>query len=191
MDEPASLPSSASGDDGASATQLSILLSSATSIIDEEFRRSERLDAKSRNQIALTATFFAVVQAGVIGLINGTLGSSKGHPASSLVPWLAGSGGLAGIALVVAVVISSRAWRLLDDPALKIKTIRDYLGPAREGNPAVGAKLVDAYSDIAEGRRANNKTRAVALEAATKACGAAFVCIAIELTLAFVAIGVQ
>ncbi len=191
MDEPAPLTSPAPGDGGASATQLSILLSSATAIIDEEFRRSERIDAKSRNQVALAATFFAVVQAGVIGLLNGVLGASEGHKASSFVPWLAAAGGLAGAALVVAVVVSYRSWRLLDDPALGIKTLRDYLQPARDGNPAVGVKLVDAYSTIAEGRRANNKKRTEALELATKACGVALACIAAELILAFTAVGVQ
>jgi hypothetical protein len=191
MNEPAPLTSPAPGDGRASATQLSVLLSSATAIIDEEFRRSERIDAKSRNQVALTATFFAVVQAGVIGLLNGVLGASEHHEASSFVPWLAAAGGLAGAALVVAVVVSYRAWRLLDDPALGIKTIRDYLGPARDGNPAVGARLVDAYATIAEGRRANNRKRTDALESATVACGIAVACIAIELILAFTAVGVQ
>jgi hypothetical protein len=191
MDDPAPLTSPTPGDGGASATQLSILLTSATSIIDEEFRRSERIDAKSRNQIALAGTFFAVVQAGVIGLLNGVLGTSQDHKASSFVPWLAGAGILAGTALVAAVVVSYRAWRLLDDPALSIKTIRDYLGAARDGNPAVGAKLVDAYAKIAEGRRANNRQRTDALERATKACGVAFACVAVELILAFTAVGVQ
>lgn len=191
MDEPAALSSAAPEDGGASATQLSILLSSATAIIDEEFRRSERLDAKSRNQVALTGTFFAVVQAGVIGLLNGILGASENHPASSFVPWLAGAGGLAALSLAVALIVSYRAWRLLDDPALAVKTIRDYLSPARQGNPAVGVKLVDAYSKIAEGRRANNAKRSKALEDATKACGVAFVCVTVELILAFTAAGVQ
>jgi hypothetical protein len=167
------------------------LLSSATAIIDEEFRRSERIDAKSRNQVALSATFFAIVQAGVIGLLNGVLAASEGHKASSFVPWLAAAGGLAGAALVVAVVVSYRSWRLLDDPALGIKTIQDYLGPARDGNPAVGARLVDAYAKIAEGRRANNSKRTDALESATKACGVAVAFIAIELVLAFTAVGIQ
>lgn len=188
MDEPAPI-SSAPEDSG--AAQLSILLSSATAIIDEEFRRSERIDAKSRNQVALAATFFAVVQAGVIGLLNGVLGASEHHKASPFIPWLAVAGGLAGIALVAAVVVSYRAWRLLDDPALGVKTLRDYLPAARDGNPAVGAKLVDAYSKIAEGRRANNRARTDSLESATKACGIALAFIAAELTLAFIAVGVQ
>jgi hypothetical protein len=191
MDEPASLAPAATGDGGASATQLSILLSSATAIIDEEFRRSERIDAKSRNQIALAGTFFAVVQAGVIGLLNGVLGAREDHQASAFVPWLAGAGAVAGFALVVAVFVSYRAWRLLDDPTLGVKTIRDYLEAARDGNPAVGVKLVGAYAQIAEGRRVNNRLRTDALEHATVACGLAFACITVELILAFVAVGVQ
>jgi hypothetical protein len=190
MDEPASIRST-SADSGAGATQLSILLTSATAIIDEEFRRSERLDAKSRNQVVITATFFAVVQAGVIGLLNGVLGATEHHHASSFVPWLAIAGGVAALGVAGAVVISYRAWRLLDDPALGVKTITDYLGPARDGNPAVGAKLVDAYAKIAEGRRANNLVRSQALELATKACGIACVAVAAELILAFVAVAVQ
>lgn len=191
MDEPVSLGSSSPQENGGSATQLSILLTSATSLIDEEFRRSERIDAKARNQIALVATFFAVVQAGVISLMNGVLGPSAGHAASSFVPWLAGLGGMAGIALVAAALISNRVWRLLDDPALGVKTIREYLAPAREGNPAVGAKLINAYAKIADGRRHNNQLRTNALEAATKTCGVAFLFIGLELTLAFVAVCVR
>jgi hypothetical protein len=53
MGEAAGLTSRMPDDGGASATQLSVLLSSATSAIDEEFKRSERLDAKSRNQITI------------------------------------------------------------------------------------------------------------------------------------------
>ena len=139
----------------------------------------------------MAATFFAIVQTGVISLVNGALGASAHHKASSFVPWLAAAGGIAAFALLAAVLISYKAWRLLDDPALTINTIRAYLDPARDGNPAVGAKLVDAYSKIAEGRRTNNKKRTDALEDATKACAVAFVCIGIELILAFVAVGVQ
>jgi fructose-specific phosphotransferase system IIC component len=191
MTDPAQLASSAPGDKGGSATQLSLLLDSATSIIDEEFRRSERIDAKSRNQIALAGAFFAVVQAGVIGLLNGALGATEHHEASSFVPWLAGTGILAAAGLVLAVMASYRAWRLLDDQALVPKTITTYLEAARAGNPAVGVKLVDAYVKIAEDRRANNQKRTDALEQATKATALAFACMAIEIVLAFTAVAVQ
>lgn len=185
------LPSRDPDNPGAAATQLSILLASATSAIDEEFKRSERLDAKSRNQLAITGTLFAVVQAAVIGLLNGLLGGESDTGASAFVPWLAVTGAAAASATMVAVAVSYRSWKLRDDPTLSIKTIRAYIDAARQGNPAVGVKLVRAYADIAEGRRTNNAERAEALEAAAKACGVALAFITIELVLAFVAVAVQ
>jgi len=191
MSEPKDIPARNEADRGASATQLSILLSAAMAAIDEEFRRSERLDAKSRNQVTITGTFFAVVQAVVIGLLNGVLGGDADNNASSFVPWLALAGGVAAIATLGAVVVSYRSWQLRDDPTLSTKTIKAYVDAAREGNPAVGVKLVNAYADVAEGRRRNNGTRAHALDDAAKACGVALLFIAVELVLAFVAVAVQ
>lgn len=191
MTEPKDLPTRDQDDGAASATQLSILMSSATSAIDEEFKRSERLDAKSRNQLTITGTFFAVVQAVVIGLLNGLLGGDEGNDASAFVPWLAVAGGVAAIAMFVAVVVSYRSWKLRDDPTLSIQTIRAYIDAARQGNPAVGVKLVSAYADIAEGRRTNNAKRADALDDAVKGCGVALVFIGAELVLAFVAVAAQ
>lgn len=191
MTEPADLPARESENGGSSATQLSILLDSATSMIDEEFKRSERLDAKSRNQVTIVGTFFAVVQAGVIALVNGSLGSTEEHGASSFVPWLMIAGGVAALALVAAVAFSYRSWRLHDDPALSPDTLDDYREAARQGNPAVGVKLVGAYTKIARGRRENNEKRAESLESAAVACAFAMVFVAIELALSFVAVGVQ
>lgn len=178
-------------ENGGSATQLSILLDSATSMIDEEFKRSERLDAKSRHQVTIVGTFFAVVQAGVIALVNGSLGKTEEHGASSFVPWLMGAAGVAALALLVAFLFSYWAWRLQDDPALSPDTLDDYREAARQGNPAVGVKLVDAYTKVARGRRENNQSRAESLESAATACVVAAIFIAIELGLAFVAVGVQ
>ena len=189
--EPAEIPAQQGEGPASAATQLSILLSSATGMVDEEFRRSERLDAKSRNQVTITAGFFAVVQAVVVGLLNGALGKTMYHGASTFVPWLALTGGLAAIAVVVAVGVSYRAWRLRDDLTLGTETLHDYLSAARAGNPAVGVKLVEAYANIAEDRRKKNNTRADAVDSAAKACGAAIVLIGVELVLAFVAVGVQ
>lgn len=179
------------GQASSGATQLSILLDTVTSIIEEEFKRSERLDAKSRNQITIAGSFFAVVQAVVIGLINGSLGGGEGKPASSFVMWLAVAGGAAGIAMLVALRFSYSAWKLRDDPALKVKTVRDYVEFARNGNPAVGVKLIEAWTDVADGRRANNKKRAERVEEAAIVCGIAMAFIGIELVLAFVAVAVQ
>jgi hypothetical protein len=174
-----------------SATQLSILLDAATSIIDEEFKRSERLDAKSRNMLTVTGTFFAVVQAVVAALINETLGATATEPASPWIPWLMGAAGVAIIGLLIAVTWSYEAWRLRDDEALQVKTIRDYRDAAYGGNPAVGAKLVDAYANIAEDRRKVNAERASAVDKAAIACGFAMLLIGTELVLTFVAVAVH
>ncbi len=191
MNEPTELPAKQDVDAAASATQLSILLDAATSAIDEEFKRSERLDGKSRNQITVVAGLFTVVEAVVVALLGGPLAETPGHKASSFVLWLAVAGGLATLAVIVAILISYRSWKLYDDPTLKIKTIRDYLGPARKGNPAVGAKLVEAYATIADGRRENNKKRADALDCAAKASGFAILFVGIQLLLAFIAVAVR
>lgn len=174
-----------------SATQVSVLLSAATSLIDEEFRRSERLDAKSRNLVTIAGSFFAVVQAVVVGLINGSLGATETHDASSFILWLAIAGGFATIATVVALFLSYNAWRLRDDEALAVKTIRDYRDAARDDNPAVGVQLVDVYANIAENRRSVNRKRAGAVDRAAIACGLAMALIGTELVLAFVAVAVQ
>jgi hypothetical protein len=191
MKEPADLPAKEPENGGSSATQLSILLSAATAIIDEEFKRSERLDSKSRNQITLAGSFFAVVQAVVVGLINGSLGATEETPASSFVPWLGVAAVIAGIALLIAVRFSYRAWRLQDDDALSPNTIDAYRESARQGNPAVGVKLIGAYTKIARSRRANNKVRAESLESAAIACGFVMALIGAELILSFVAVAVR
>jgi hypothetical protein len=191
MIEPAELPSKTPADGSASATQLSILLSSATSAIDEEFKRSERLDAKSRNQIMIVGSFFTVVQAVVVGLFNGSLAGTEHHAASSFIPWLAIAGAAASVTTIVAGVYSYKSWKLLKDPTLSINTILAYIPGARDGNPAVGVKLVEAYAGVAKGRRENNEKRAAALNIAVRACGVALLFISIELVLAFVAAAVQ
>jgi hypothetical protein len=188
MNDPSDIPTPSASDAGAAATQLSILLVAATAAVDEEFKRSERLDAKSRNQVTVAGTWFAVTQAVVVGLVNGTLGATHTHQASSFIPWLAAVGGVGALLTIMATIVSYNAWRLRDDPTLSVKTILDYIDFARAGNAAVGVKLVGAYADIASGRRANNAKRAKAVDRAAVACGLAMVVMSVELILAMIAV---
>ena len=178
------------------AAQLSILLSAATSTIDEEFRRSERLEAKSRNQATIVAGFVVGVQAVIASLANGVLGGIEygkqgSHHLSTFVPWLAGLGILWAALLFGVVVASFRSWRLFKDPALSTETITQYIDFATDGNNAVGVNLVKAYADIANGRRQNNEARAEALKRATVWCGLAIFAIGVELVVGLVAAAVQ
>lgn len=167
-----------------SATQLSILLDATRNVMDEEFKRSERLDSKSRNQVGVTATFFAVVQAGVISLIGGRLGSSV--TATWSIDWfLPVAAALAAIAMLVAVLVSYGSWKLRDEDALDIETIRAYVAYARAGDPLVGVKLIEAFAHIAEDRREKNEMRATALSHAVVACGATIALATVQLVVAF------
>lgn len=177
--------------EGGGATQLSVLLDAATAIIDEEFRRSERLDAKSRNMVTIMGAFFTVVLAVVAALINETLFATSTQDTSPFVLWLCIGGGVATIGVLIALTWSYEAWKLRDEEALQVKTIRDYRDAAYNGNPAVGAKLVDAYATIAEDRRRVNAERADAVEAAAIACGIAMLLIGTELVLALVAVAAR
>jgi cellobiose-specific phosphotransferase system component IIC len=176
--------------DAEGAAQLSLLLHAATAVVDEEFKRSERYDAKSRNLITVTGAFFAVVQAVVVALINGSLAATKAHDASTFVPWIVTAGIASTLGLAVAVYYSYRAWQLRDEDAVAIKTIRAYRDAALAGNPAVGAKLVDGYTTVAERRREVNEDRATAVDAAAIGCGIAMALIGTELIVALVAAAV-
>jgi len=188
MTEPTDLPNPESGDETPSATQLGLLLTAAAGLVDEQYKIADRLDTKSRNQVAIAATFFAGVQAGVISLLNGILGPEASGNSSPYVPYLAVGACLAAIALVVSVLLSYQAWRLRPEKAIGVKTIRDYIPFAREGRSGVGANLVWAYTKVVEARQEQNADRAAALGRAGWACLASLMLAGTELVLAFIAV---
>lgn len=190
--EPSELPTRPiGGDDGArSATQLTILLDAVKATVDEEFRRSERLDAKSRNQMTLAATMFGVAQAIAVGLVNSVL-AQDGTKASILAGVVAGAGLVALGCLAWALIRSYRSWDLRNEKALAVETFETYLGAAQAGNPNVGAKLVTQYAKVARARRDNNNARVSAVERAARACAVTSAWVGVELVLAFAAIILQ
>lgn len=170
-----------------SAAQLSILLSASTAVIDEEFKRSERLDNKSRSQVAVTAAIYAAVQAGAISLLNGLLRPATGETATIAIV-LAVIAAVAAAAMIAAIAVSYEAWKLRDEDALSVATIKKYRHWAYMGHPLVAVRLIDAYAKIADDRRANNELRAAALTKATYACGVALLITGLELIVAFAAV---
>lgn len=174
-------------DEANSARQVSILLAAATTVLDEEFKRSERLDAKSRNQVVVTGAFLAVAQAGVVSLLNGRLALAD---AATFRTILAITAALAAIGVIIAIFVSYQAWELRDEDAIAVETIKEYIPWAYEGHPLVGIRLASVYAEIAEDRRANNAARADRLTRAAKACGVALALIGVELAVAFIAIAV-
>ncbi|MBA2715542.1 MAG: hypothetical protein H0U51_00480 [Propionibacteriales bacterium] len=183
-------------DPGAAATQLSILLQATNAVVEEEFKRSQRLDEKSRNQATVVGALFAIVQAFVVSLINGSLSAGDGFSdRSGFVVWLAIAGGLAGIALFVSLILSYRSWRLLDDVAAPVdpddEVFKLYLSAAVAGNPRVAEKLVNESARIGLRRRHRNAQRVQSFVVATIGCGVVLTVLLLEFVLACVAVALR
>lgn len=170
-------------DDG---RQLAVLLDVARSLVDEEFRRSDRLDAKARNQFAAVAGLFAVVMAVTAGVLNALLDQSAVD--NWVYPALGGCALTSIVALAFALMWSMGAWRLRKSDALDPDTIEEYVSYAERGNLAVTKQLIKAYAQILRDRRDQNAARARALKLATGACLLAAVASLVQLGAVFVAL---
>lgn len=188
MTEATELPDANPGNEAKHATQLGILQQAAVILIDEQNRITERLDAKSRNQLTIATTFFAGVQAAVISLVSGPLRPAESGTGSPYVPYLLAAAIVAVAALVTAVLTSSRVWKLRSARALDAQTIRDYIPFAAQGRAGVGSNVVWAYTQIAEARQEQNEHRVQALKPANRACLVTILVASVELVLGFVAV---
>jgi hypothetical protein len=172
-----------SSDDG---RQLAVLLDVAQSLVDEEFRRSERLDAKARNQFTAVGGLFAVVMAVTAGVLNALLGQRS--VGDWVYPALGGCALASIVALAFALTWSVEAWRLRKSDALDPDTIEEYVSYAERGNIAVTKQLIKAYAQILRDRRSQNAARAHDLKLATAACFLAGVASLVQLGAVFVAL---
>jgi hypothetical protein len=185
------IPASAYEDPAKTASQLSLLLDAARGAVDEEFKRTERIEAKARNQTTFTATLFAGAQVLVVGLINGVL--TDGGNISGFIPWLAAVGGIATLVAMAAFAASYRVWSLREESTVALSDMSgsDYIGAAIVGNPRVGINLVLHYSEIASDRQTVNDDRVRRLTFATTTCFLSNAVVAAEIALAFVAVAVR
>lgn len=191
MNQPENIPLSPSEERAATATQLGLLLDAAKQAIDEEFKRTERLEQKARNQATFTATLYAGVQALVVGLFNGLL--SDGDQTSGFVPYMAILGAIATLVAVGAFAASYRAWKLHTEALIGISSITSsaYVDAAAAGKQIVGIKLIDHYKKIALERRAVNEARVRSLSVARAICFVATLVLAAEIILAFIAVAIR
>ncbi|MEJ7787881.1 MAG: hypothetical protein WKF96_24025 [Solirubrobacteraceae bacterium] len=166
--------------------QLSLLLDTARHMADEEFRRSERLDLKSRNQFTAVGALFAIVMATTAGVLNALLKETSVD--RWVYPVLGGCALASIVALGLALTWSVETWRLRKSDALDPDTLEQYVSHAERGNVAVAKNLVAAYAQILRDRRTQNSKRVDDLKRATVACGiAAFASLA-QLAAVFVAL---
>lgn len=191
MNEPKEIPRVASDQPAAAASQLGLLLDATKQAIDEEFKRTERLEQKARNQATFTATLYAGVQALVVGLFNGQL--SDGDQTSAFVPYIAILGAIATVIAVAAFAASYRAWKLHTEAVIRVSDITSetYVKAAAQGKPRVGVNLIEHYGDIAVERRRVNEARVRSLSFARVICFAATLVLAAEIILAFIAVAIR
>lgn len=119
--------------------QLAILLQAASSMVDEEFRRAERLDNKARGQITIVGAFFAFVQTITAGALK-SLGESESTAPGWLAWTLFAIAAVAAILLLVALLVvgSSFAWRLRKERALNPDDIVDWIRMPRSATRRSG-----------------------------------------------------
>jgi hypothetical protein len=170
-------------DDG---RQLGLLLDAAKDMLDEEFSRGDRIEAKSRHAFSVAGALFAVVMATTAGVLNALLDESDVH--GWVYPVLGGAALASIVALGFALSRTLQVQKLRKADALDPSTIRDYVDWAERGHPAVAKNLIQTYARLLESRREGNGERSEALKAATWFCIAAAAASLVQLAAVFVAL---
>ena len=162
---------------GPSGDDLRQIIDAARGALDLEFQRAERLDAKTRGQVTLAGSWFAVVQA-VAAVALGE------RAATGWIGAIAGTAVVAGVALVVSIARAADVWKLRPQPAVDQATLGDMLTAAEREPDTFGRQLVQLYRNLLGHAQAANESRALALDRATKAWWFALVLGLVELAIA-------
>lgn len=148
--------------------------------VEHEFRVTERLEGKARQEFTLAAGFFVIAQAGAFA----SFGASGVTTSERFVVLAAAM--LAAISLVLVAARLRVVERPRNEqevtPATIFEWCRDQTRPR-----SVMAHLIWALSELAGRRTAGNQARAKQAEAVTDAAGLALVLAGVELALALVA----
>jgi len=162
--------------EGASGEGLKQVVEAARKALDQEFQRAERYDAKSRGQMTLAGSWFAIVQA--VAAV-----SLRGDTSTGWAIAIAVAAVVAGFALFSAMRRSAQVWKLRPQPAVDQQTLEDMLLSAEREPDRFGRQLVQLYRNLLGKAQQVNSDRADAFERATGAWWWA-------LALAFVELGI-
>lgn len=148
--------------DGPRGDDLRPVVEAARAALDQEFQRAERFDSKTRGQMTLAGTWFAVVQAvAAVALRDNT-------PTAWVIAIAAGAG-IAGIALFWSMRSSAQVWKLREQPAVNHETLEDMLAAAERDPATFGRQLVQLYRNLLGHAQDVNERRAAAVDSATTA----------------------
>ena len=148
--------------------------------IDEEFRITERLDAKGRQAFALAAGFFAVVQTVAFGAFA-QIGVTSGERVLLAVLAV-----IAGLSLIVVAYRLTHGEELLEEIDVRPDTIVKWANDAGDDPEYVSARLVTELANVANRRDANNATRAGDYDNIVDATRLALILAGVELIVAIV-----
>jgi hypothetical protein len=146
-----------SASSGADDADIQQIVDAARSALDQEFSRAERYDLKSRNQITLAGSWFAVVQA-VVAVAVGPSTSSE---------WIAAvlvAAAVAAGALILAIIACAKVWQLKEQAAINHETLEDMLDAATSQQRTFRSDLVQLYRNLLAEAQLVNEKRATALE---------------------------
>lgn len=160
-----------------SSADLDNALTALRDRVDQEFKRTERLDSKSRQAFAIAAGFFALTQAGAFA----TFGESAVSPGER--SWILVAAVAAVAALAFAAIRVQHAERLRPEGGVHIQSVFDWcLGEGEER--MITAWLILAHHRVARERVSSNDLRAKQVEAVVWAAGLTLTLCATELILA-------
>jgi hypothetical protein len=160
-----------------SSADLDNALTTLRDRVDQEFKRTERLDSKSRQAFAIAAGFFALTQAGAFA----TFGESAVSPGER--GWILVAAVTAVAALAFTAIRVQHAERLRPEGGVHIQSVLDWC--LRESEERmITAWLILAHRQVAMERVTSNGLRAKQVEAVVWAAGLTLVLCATELILA-------
>ena len=163
-----------------------LAVDAARAAIEQEFKIAERLDAKSRNQLAVIAGFFAVAQSAAAITLRATFDATRSGYLVALLIVAAISG---GIAILAVLLLHLKAWRLQDEEDVAPEGLREMLAAARDPGRDFAADLMEHYADILTTRRGNNRKRVSTIDSARPWVIVAAMTTLLELALAITILG--
>jgi hypothetical protein len=162
---------------GAGRADLEQAIAILRARVDEEFRITERLDAKSRQAFTVAAGFFVVAQA----VAFGTFGADSVTSPERVI--------VAVLALIAGACVAATGHRLANsEDLLEVENIRpdavvEWANSATDDD-YVAVRIIANLRDVANGRRENNVTREGKYERVNTAMRWALIFCSVELLLA-------
>ncbi len=165
---------------GQAPDEISAVLESARSAVDQEFHLSQRLDTKMQYQFAVTAGWFGVAQTFAAVVLN----------RADVPPFWIGLvlvlGGLSIASVAWAIRETFAVWKLRPDKGIDPEKLKVWADRVHARDPVVPGEIAKEYAVLLDERRSRNEQRASAIKTSYKWCGYSVAITTAELIVALV-----